>query len=95
MSWLKGIYGNNPNPEGSGRPSRNLPPINYAEQEEDLEVEQVVLFKLSYRIVVDARAYDILLLVQTIILVHKMAELVLDELCLVLEIFDLCAHELA
>ena len=65
-----------------------------AYRQNNAEVEQVVLFKLSYRILVDARAYDILLLVQTIILVYKMAELVLDELWFVREIFDISAHKL-
>ena len=36
-----------------------------------------------------------MLLVQTIVLVYQMAELVLDELCLIREIFDFPAHELA
>ena len=59
-----------------------------AYRKDNSQVEQVVLFELGDRVLIDAGAHDILLLVQTIVLVYQMAELVLDELRLIREIFD-------
>ena len=63
----------------------------------DAQVEQIVLFQFDDRIVVDACADNVLvLLVQAVILVDQVTELVFQQLRLVCEVLNFpAAHELA
>ena len=68
-----------------------------ADCQHDAQVKQVVLFQFDDRIVVDACADNVLvLLVQAVVLVDQVTELVFQQLRLVREVLNFpAAHELA
>ena len=65
-----------------------------ADRQHDAQVEQVILLELVDAVRVDASA-DVVLLVQAVVLVYKVAEFVLDQLCFVAEVLYVAAHQLA